>query len=413
MRTRAERMSLPLAPQMLAQRPLAAPIDREIPIVELRTPVLRPWLFRKQLGRFDRTAQPGDYVALQHDGVTLGYGVFNPRAEMAVRLVSRGDEFPDEAWWRKRLELAVKYRREVLSLDEQATAYRVIFAEGDGLPGLVVDRYNDVLVVEAFSLAMYQRAEAVLDVLTELCRTKHGLLLAGPMSVEHEGFEAEPIGSEDLPTQTVITEHGTKFQVDFAGGQKTGFYCDQRENRQHLAQFCAGAELLDLCCYTGGFSLQAQRLGQARRTIGVDLDPTAIATAKANAQLNQLTADFVQGDAFHYVREARAQDQQFDVVVLDPPKLIRSRDELHDGKNKYFDLNRLAAGLVKPGGWMLTCSCSGLMERGDFTRLVGAAVSSERRVQIVDVGGAASDHPVAADCLETEYLKALWLRFPE
>src|SRR5262249_41132827 len=153
-----------------------------------------------------------------------------------------------------RLERAVKLRRDVLQLDAVTNAYRVVHAEGDGLSGVVIDRFNDVLVVEAYALGMYQRAEALLDILTPLCETEHGLLTCAPQSDEHEGFAADGIGSEHLPTKVTIQEFGTQFRIDFAGGQKTGFYCDQRDNRKRVAQLCGGKRVLDLCSYTGGFA---------------------------------------------------------------------------------------------------------------------------------------------------------------
>ena len=397
--------------ELLAQRPLCPDEKQRLPQIVSKGPVWHPFLYRKQLGDFDPAARPGDLVeVVSSAGVTQGFGLFNPQAEMAVRLLRAGVHQPDDAWWDERLAAAVELRRGLLKLDEVTDAYRVIHAEADGLPGLIVDRLGDVLVAECFSLGMYQRAEAILTMLEPLCGTKHGVMRAAPASQDHEGFAAEPTGSEGLPAKSVVREHGTQFRVDFVTGQKTGFYCDQRENRKMVAGFCAGKSVLDLCCYTGGFAIQAMRLGNAAEATGVELDEEAAALAKENAKLNRVKPSIVQADIFAYMRDMLRNGKRYDVVVLDPPKLIRSREEIEEGKHKYYDLNRLAMQLVAPGGTMLSCSCSGLLDRAEFTKIVCASPEVGRRVQIIGMGGAAADHPIATNCPESEYLKSVWLR---
>lgn len=398
---------------ILEQRPVCPADMNRLPQIEVRIGggLWHPFIYRKQLGQYPRDAGPGDLVELvSSNGETQGYGLFNPEAEMAVRVLRAGVNAPDEAWWDERLSDAVALRKEFLRLDEVTEAYRLIHAEADGLPGLVVDRFGDVLVAECFSLGMYQRAEAILARLETLAGTKHGVLRAAPMSQDHEGFTAEPYGSAEVPAKTVIKEHGTKFRINFAGGHKTGFYCDQRDNRKQLAQFCEGKSVLDLCCYTGGFAIQAKRLGNAAEVTGVELDEETVALARENANLNQVKVQFVQAEVFGYIRDMLRNQRQYDVVILDPPKLIRSRMETEEGRHKYFDLNRLAMQLVKPGGLLLTCSCSGLLDMAEFTRIVCAAPEVGRRGQILLKGGAAPDHPISTGCPETEYLKSIWVR---
>ena len=249
----------------------------------------------------------------------LGYGLYNPRSEIAVRMLFQGDELPDDARWQQRLEQAVELRRQFLRLDEVCDAYRLVHAEADGLPGLVVDRFGDLLSAEVYTLGMYQRAEAILARLAALCNTRHVLVRASPQFLSQEGYEPPQIASPDLPEQVTIHEHGTRFRVRFAGGHKTGFFCDQRENRRRLADFSAGRTVLDLCCYTGGFAVQAMRLGQAAEAVGVDLDEEPLRLARENANLNQVRVRFVQADAFTYMRELIAAGRQFDVVVLIRP----------------------------------------------------------------------------------------------
>ncbi len=402
--------------------------DARLPSVQLKTVGLHPLVYRKRIVRVDRDAAAGDLVeVLDADGQRAGFAIYNPKSELALRLLTRGDEAPDTAWWKSRLDDAVKLRREVLRLDDVSDAYRLVHAEGDGLSGIVIDKLGDVLSVECFGLGMYQRAEAIVELLAPMMGTKHHYISGSPGMLSQEGIEAADIASANLPRRVTIQEIGTRFRVDFEAGHKTGFFCDQRDNRRMLASFCKGKTVLDLCCYTGGFAVQAKKLGGASEVIGVDLDEEALELAKENANLNQVRVKFAQADAFAYIRDMMAGGRTFDVVVLDPPKLIRSRAELEEGTRKHFDLNRLAMRLVAPGGIMLTCTCSGLLTHDEFLRLIYASARQAGReispataergarhavrdVQILAKTGAAADHPVATNCPETEYLQAVFMR---
>jgi 23S rRNA (cytosine1962-C5)-methyltransferase len=290
-----------------------------------------------------------------------------------------------------------------------------------------VDRLGDVLSAEVFSLGMFQRSAAILERLARLSEARAWTVHVPDSVHGQEGFLSEPTSSAGMPKQVTVTEHGTRFRVRFEDSHKTGFFCDQRDNRLKLAAYCEGRAVLDLCCYTGGFAIQAKRLGGATDVTAVDLDEKAIELARDNANLNHTRVHFVHADAFAYMRDMIAGGRQYGVVVLDPPKLIRSRREFDEGRRKHFDLNRLAIQLVEPGGLLLTCSCSGLLPESDFLELVhasarkatsesipsdraAAGVVTGRQVQVLARTGAGPDHPVAADCPETEYLKALWLR---
>ena len=409
-----KRISQRATPGLLVQRGLDIDPAHPLPKVHLWSVKRHPFLFRKLIDRVDDSARPGDLVAVfTPQGELLGHGLYNPRAEITVRLVSFGPAVPDAEFWQRRLEQAVQLRRDTLQLDAASDAYRVLHAEADGFSGLVVDRYGDTLSAEVFSLAMYQRTAAILERLAGLLGTRHTLIQVAPQTHGAEGFLAEPIGSAGLADEVVITEHGTRFKVRFAGGHKTGFFCDQRDNRKQLASFCANKSVLDLCCYTGGFAVQAKKLGQARDVTAVDLDEKAIELVKENARLNQIRIDSVHADIFAYLRDMQRNGRQFDVVVLDPPKLIRSRRDLEEGTRKHLDMNRLALPLVAPGGLLLTCTCSGLLDPLEFNKLIHQAAKQgipDRSVQILDRTGAAPDHPIALDCPETEYLKAAWLR---
>lgn len=420
--------------QKIRQKPLAVDPTRGLPIVTVKSLTWYPLLYRKRLQRVDPKAGPGDLVAVYGppaegaSGETLlGYGIYNPRSEIAVRILRHGQDLPGEEFWGERLAEAVQLRRDLLRLDVVTDAYRVVHAEADGLSGLVVDRFGDVLSAEAFSLGMFQRAGALLERLGERLGTRTYRISGSPQFLAHEGVEPLDLESAGCPDRVTISEFGTRFRVKFSGGHKTGFFCDQRDNRRMLASYCEGRSVLDLCCYTGGFAVQAKVLGKAAEVTAVDLDEAPLAIARENANLNQVRLNLVQADAFVYMRDRLQHGHRYDVVVLDPPKLIRNRAELEEGTRKHFDLNKLAMQLVKPGGLLLTCSCAGLLEEAEFLKLLHAAARqagpelpeltaagkprhAPREVQVLARTGAAPDHPVSWNVPETEYLKAVWLR---
>ena len=414
-------------PGLVAQRPLTEEPGRALPKVYVKSPTGHPYLYRKRIARFDAALRPGDLAAVcQERGAVFGYGLFNPRAEIALRLLHWGITPPDETFWTGQLTQAASLRRELLRLDTHTDAYRLVHSEGDGLSGIVIDRFADVLSAEAFSLGMFQRGAALLAHLGSIVGTRSWVLRAGPASLDQEAFEAPPMQSANAPAAVTVHEYGTRFRVRFAEGHKTGFFCDQRENRRKLASYCANKTVLDLCCYTGGFAIQAKKLGQAAEVTGVELDEAPLELARENARLNQVRVNFVQSDAFAYMRDMLRNNRQYDVVVLDPPKLIRTRNELEDGRRKHFDLNRLAMQLVRPGGLLLSCTCSGLLDDAEFFKLLHSASRqagplleqsgdakprhAARTMQILEKTGAAPDHPVASNCPESEYLKAVWMR---
>lgn len=393
-------------------RPLCPDPGGSLPAVFVKSAIRQPILYRKRIARVDSFARAGDLVAVYDAEEKLaGYGLYNPKSEIALRMLRYEPELPDEVFWRGRFERAVSLRRDVLNLDETTDAYRVIHAESDGMSGLVVDRLGDVLSAEAFTPGMHQRAHEILARLAPLCGTTHTVLRTSPHSLSQEGFEADPIASPDAPDRVTIHEHGTRFRVGFAGGHKTGFFCDQRDNRLKLSRLCRDANVLDLCCYTAAFGLCAKVLGGAREVTSVDLDEAALAVAKENVNLNSARVNLVHSDAFIYLRQLIANGKRFDVVVCDPPKLARSREELDEALRKYYDLNGLSMQVVAPGGILLTCSCSGLVDRPTFRETVErAARPAKRTIQWLDWSGPGADHPVMPNCPESAYLKAAWVR---
>jgi 23S rRNA (cytosine1962-C5)-methyltransferase len=357
----------------------------------------------------------------KHEPVLFGYGIYNPRSEVAVRLYFWQTQLPTLADWDTLLSQAVHLRHHTLQIPKTTNAYRVLHGESDGFPGLVVDRYGDCLSAEVFSFGMAQRATEILDRLHPLLGTKHSLVRPSPQFTSQEGGIWQDSKSENFPAYVTIEENQVKYRIHFGTGHKTGFFCDQRENRAILASHAAGKSVLDVCCYSGGFSVAAAKSGQASEVVGVDLDEEALVMAKKNADINDVRVRYVHADAFAYMRDMARNNKQFDIVVLDPPKLIRSRTELEEGTRKHIDLNRLAIQLVKPGGILLTCCCAGLLDGPSFMQVVQSAARATgtnsdgtktrgRVVQIFETRSAAMDHPVATHCPETGYLKAYWCR---
>jgi 23S rRNA (cytosine1962-C5)-methyltransferase len=432
-----------------ADRP---PVDRSgwlRPWAQLKYFTFQPAIFPRLLGQVSPEARPGDLVHVyDKNGELAGGGLYNPRAKIPLRVVCHGAEPIDESYFEAALLRAVDLRRRILQLDAVTDAYRLVNSDGDGLSGLTIDRYGDTLLCEVYSLGIAQRLPRWLPLLHELAGTKFARVQVdhdvasvegiktgrwGELAVSGVGLarradrdddpanptasSRQPYPSEGIseaPAKVKIREHGIRYEVDFTEGHKTGFFCDQRENRRALAKFItAGARVLDLCCYTGGFSLNAKIAGNAGEVTSVDLDEAAIAQARRNANLNQVRLQFVHADAFAYARQMQQNGEKWDVVVLDPPKFIFTRDDHGnwEGRQKYEDLNLLAISLVKPGGVFVTCSCSGLLSLEDLeAHVIKAAHRQNRRLQFLERTGPGADHPVYSNCLESRYLKVLWAR---
>lgn len=390
------------------------PEGEQLPTIAVRSAGKHPFVYKKMvIGPVGGArANDGDLVrVVDRDHLPLGFGLWNGRSQIALRLIAP-DRLapPDSAFWFDKLDRAVALRKDRLRIESVCNAYRVVHAEGDGLSGLIVDRYDDVLSVEVFSLGIYQRLGPILDRLASRLGTKHVRVRVDERIALAEDFPGRPIVSPKLPPRVTVHENGVRFRVDFSSIHKTGFFCDQRENRLRLAGFCEGRTVLDLCCHSGGFGVYALTKGKAIEATGVDLDEQALELARSNAHLNQVKLNLVQADAFHQARQLGINGKTHGVVVLDPPKLIPCRDDIDSGKRKYFDLNVLAMKLVERDGLFLTCSCSGLLTAEEFLYLLrAAAFKSGRAAQVLAVTGASSDHPVGLDALEGSYLKAVWL----
>jgi 23S rRNA (cytosine1962-C5)-methyltransferase len=385
-----------------------------LPTVQIRSTGTRQFVYRKMVEGPIGAATPnhGDLVrVVDRGGGHLGFALWNGRSQISLRFLSRAGEPPGPDFWSLRIGEAVALRTTVLNLERDTNAYRVIHAEGDGLSGLIVDRFDDVLSAEVFSLGIYQRIGPILSLCASRLGTAHFRVGVDERVAHLEDFSGRPLASANLPPRVTVVEHGIKYRIRFDVGHKTGFFCDQRDNRRELARFCGDRTVLDLCCYTGGFGLNALVRGQAREVTCVDLDENAVGLARENGHANQVRLEVINADAFGYARQMAQNGRTYGVVVLDPPRLILDRDEVSAGKRKYFDLNVLALKLVEQGGLLVTCSCSGLLDPSEFLGIVGAAArNAGRHVQLLALNGAAPDHPVALSALEGAYLKVAWLR---
>ncbi len=369
-----------------------------------------PWVFAGSIERVVGIPDAGvEVVVTTAEGQFVARGLFNPRSAIRVRLY-RWDDVPlDDAFWRSRIDDALALRNRLPGLDESGGAARLVFSESDGLSGLTVDRYDRWLSVLFTSQALATRRSAILGWLLEQTGAE-GIWLRSERGVgELEGLEPlDGPGPGDLPDGSiVVAEHGLRYEVDFRSGQKTGMYLDQRDNRLAAAAYARGRRVLDLFCYGGGFALAALKHGGAVAALGIDSSAGAVELAARNAATNGLAeARFEAADVFTALERLRASGERFGLVVCDPPKFARSQAGLDEALKGYLRLNRAALEVLEPGGILVTCSCSGLVDRPMFNDLLGrVAELSGRPIQILEQRGQAPDHPVAASCLETEYLK--------
>jgi 23S rRNA (cytosine1962-C5)-methyltransferase len=381
--------------------------------VQLRTFSYNPVIYPAMLGAVSNDAKPGDWVSVyDKQGRLFGGGLYNPKARVPLRVLTHGDQPAREDYWPQAIERAVQLREQLGILSDSTNACRLINSDGDGLSGLTVDRYGETLSVEVHSLGIYQRLPRLLPLLHQRVGTRTEVVNVDKHIARFEGITVKRQATPP-PKSARIREHGVRYEVDFTQGHKTGFFCDQRDNRLKFSRLVKGARVLDVCCYTGGFAVTAATLGQPAEVTGLDLDEDAIAQARRNGNLNQQNRiKWVHADAFGWLRQAQQNGERWDVVVLDPPKFVIPGDEDERlGWQKYEDLNRLGVALVKPGGWLVTCSCSGTVSMDQFEQLViRAAHRQNLRLQFTDRTGPGADHPVMSNALEGRYLKVLWAR---
>jgi len=374
-----------------------------------------PWIFSGAIQRAEGHPDSGDTVeVLAADGRFLAWAAWNPASNIAARVWSwREDETIGPEFFRSRIANALEARNSLQPAID-SDGMRLIHAESDGLPGLVVDRYGDVLVMQLGSAGAERWRDTIADILQELCKPGCIFERSDSDARKLEGLEARNgVLRGVLPAAVGIAEHGVRFSVDVAEGQKTGFYLDQRDNRALTGALANNKDVLNCFCYTGGFSLYAMR-GGAKSVLSIDASEEALELARHNARLNGLDESKMQwqcSDVFQALRTLRDQGRKFDLIILDPPKFAPTAAFAEKAARGYKDINLLGFKLLRPGGLLCTYSCSGGIGAELFQKIVaGAALDAGVDAQIVRHLHASADHPVLLSFPEGEYLKGLVLR---
>jgi len=366
------------------------------------------WVYRSDIARVEGGPSDGDAVTVvTSSGRIIGTGLINTRSVITVRLYTAGDHDIDEALLGSRLETAIALRSR---FPWDGTAQRLVFGESDLLPGLIVDRYGDLLAVQTLTLGMDRRIPMLVSLLEQRLAPRGIFARNDPAVRRLEGLSRETGWlAGGGPTDVEITENGLRFTVDVARGQKTGFFLDQRDNRSQFAALARDKDILDCFSYTGAWSVYAAR-GGARSVTGIEISAEAVATAERNAALNgaEDRCRFVCANAFDELRRLVAAGQRFDAVVLDPPAFVKNREALDAGLAGYKEINLRALKLLRPGGWLVTCSCSYHVKEALLIETVAeAARDAGRLIRLVETRFQARDHPVHPAMPETRYVKCL------
>lgn len=371
-----------------------------------------PWIYDNEIASITGTFEDGDIVLVHDfDGYPMGRGFINRNSKLTVRMMTRNiDTEIDEAFLTMRVKNAWEYRKKVM---DDITSCRIIFGEADFLPGIVIDKFSDVLVVESLALGIDRLKETIVRILKNLME-EDGIHIRGVYERsdakvrEQEGMERyKGFLGEPFDTKVEIVENGVRYYVDVKDGQKTGFFLDQKYNRRAVAKLCKGARVLDCFTHTGSFALNAGLAGASHVT-GVDASELGVRQARENAALNGLSdrVDFVCEDVFDLLPRLEKQGEKYDVVILDPPAFTKSRNSVKKAVKGYREINLRGMKLVKDGGYLATCSCSHFMDYELFTRTIGqAAASVHRRLRQVEFKTQAPDHPILWGAGDSYYLK--------
>lgn len=360
------------------------------------------WVYANEVAEIKNKDKNGSLASVySNDGRFIGKGYINHASKILVRIFIRNDQIDDEAFYLRKIKEADDYR---LKLGYK-NCYRMVFAEADGLPALIIDKYGDILVVQCLSLGIDLRKKLICDCLVKLFSPK-GIYERSDVSVrKKEGLpEVKQVLYGEVPDYCEICENGIKMLVDVKNGQKTGYFLDQKENRFAARKYCGG-EVLDCFCNSGGFSLNAATV--ADKVTACDISELALKNVKDNAELNGFkNIDTLCGDVFQILREFKKQKRLFDTVILDPPAFCKTADEVKDAYRGYKDINLTAMKIVKSGGYLITCSCSHYMTFPLFEKmLIEAARESGRIIRSVEIKTQSPDHPSLLCAEETQYLK--------
>ncbi|HET9403936.1 MAG TPA: class I SAM-dependent methyltransferase [Burkholderiales bacterium] len=373
-----------------------------------------PWVFSGAVAKVQGSPGPGETIGVwSATGEFLAVAAYSPASQIVARAWDWKERAIDGAFFMERVARAVGQRREFM---DETGAQRLVHGEADGLPGVLADRYDDTVVLQLTSAGADRWRDAIAD----------GLLAASGAKRVWERSDAEVRELEGLapvtaalrgarePTRIVIAENGLRFGIDLEHGHKTGFYLDQRDNRRRVRDLARGREVLDAFCYSGGFALNALS-GGAKSVTAIDSSADALALARANAELNQLAQpEWLEGDVFLLLRRFRDQARSFDLIVLDPPKFAPTAAHAEKAARAYKDINLLAFKLLRPGGLLVTFSCSGGVSADLFQKIIaGAALDAGVDARIIERLGAGLDHPIALNFPEGDYLKGLICRVPD
>jgi len=374
-----------------------------------------PWIFSGAIDKIKGNPENGEVVAVRAaDKEFLAYAYFHDQSRVALRLLEWDESVViDKNWYAQKIKTAIASRRHLLN--EDTNTCRLVFSEADFLPGLIVDQYADFLSLQILSAGIESVKEDIIDILKQELQPTGIFDKSDAGARKHENLEPAQglLWGENPPEFIEVRENGVRYHINIADGQKSGFYCDQRDNRSILAAYTTGKTVLDCFCYSGGFSLNSLKAG-ATQVTSVDSSALAIETLAHNVALNELPADrqsSIQSDVNKQLRLFKEEGKKFDVIVLDPPKYAPSRSALDRAARAYKDLNRLGMLLLESGGILATFSCSGAVDMETFKQIIAwAALDAGKEVQIIKQFNQPEDHPVRISFPEGEYLKGLLLR---
>ncbi|MBL7711997.1 MAG: class I SAM-dependent rRNA methyltransferase [Chitinophagaceae bacterium] len=367
-----------------------------------------PWIFATELGDSEGDYEPGDIVDVySYNGSFVGKGYINPASQIRIRLLTRDkQETIDEQFFHRRIAEAWAYRQQIGYVEN----CRLIFGEADSLPALIIDKFNDYIVIQTLALGIERWKGAIVQALQHIFKPK-GIYERNDVPVrELEGMaQIKGFLSAPFDTNIILNENGLKFHVDIENGQKTGYFLDQQDNRRAIQHICKDAEVLEAFCYTGTFSMHAAHYG-ARSVLGLDISDTAVATARKNAQLNGFEdiCTFESVNAFDVLKNWVKDGRKYDVVMLDPPAFTKSRANIDKAITGYKEINLRGMKLTKPGGFLVTASCTNLVSPEAFLKTIDAAArDAKRKIRQVTWQTQASDHPILWHVPSTQYLKFL------
>ncbi|MCU0336776.1 MAG: class I SAM-dependent rRNA methyltransferase [Sediminibacterium sp.] len=366
-----------------------------------------PWIFNNEVERVEGQAEPGDIVEVYYsDQSFCGMGYFNPQSQIWVRLLSRKKEIINEQFFHKKILKAWEYRKHTGYIEN----CRLVFGEADELPALIIDKFNDYFVIQTLALGMDKWKSAIVQALQSIFQPK-GIYERNDVPVR--GLEGLPqikgFLTEPFPTEILIRENGLQFYVDVENGQKTGYFLDQQDNRRAIQHIVKGAEVLGAFTYTGTFEIHAAHYG-AKSVLGIDISEQAVAQANRNAALNKLDhiVRFEAMNAFDVLKQWVKDGRQYDVVMLDPPAFTKSRETIQKAITGYKEINLRGMKLVRPGGFLVTSSCTNLVQPDLFLKTIQMAAKDARRnIRQVTFQAQASDHPILWGLDNTNYLKFL------